>query len=81
MSSLELRGEKVKLERENYAIDIRCDALLRDFKKTLTLGGISEKIEDLDVEAAASLMADLISLKGEKIRNLGTIKKIEKELS
>lgn len=81
MNNLELRGELAGLRQKNLALDIKADATVRAVKQIFNRGAITCQVEDLDVEGAASLVAELIELKGEKIRNLGTIKRIERELS
>ena len=80
MSNFELQGELAQIRQKNMALDIRADATVRAIKQLFNRGAITCPIEDLDVEGAASLVAELIQIKGEKIRNLGTIKRIEKEL-
>lgn len=81
MSNFELSGELADLRRKNLALDIKADAVVRAVKSIFNRGAVTCPVEDLDIEGAASLVAELIELKGEKIRNLGTIKRIEKELS
>jgi hypothetical protein len=81
MGNLELQGELAGLRRTNMALDIRADATIRAVKQIFNRGAITCPVEDLDIEGAASLVAELIEIKGEKIRNLGTIKRIEKEIS
>lgn len=81
MSNLELRGELVSLRQKNTALDIKADAMVRAIKQIFNRGAITCPVEDLDVEGAASLVSELIEIKGEKVRNLGTIKRLEKELA
>lgn len=79
--NLELQGELAGLRKTNLALDIKADAKVRAVKQIFNRGAVTCPVEDLDIEGAASLVAELIELKGEKIRNLGKIKNIEKELA
>ncbi len=81
MSNLELRGEMVGLKQNNSALDCKAKIIFRSLRDALSRAGITQDIEDVDVEGMASLIADLIEVKGEKVRNLGTITRIEKELA
>ncbi len=81
MSNLELRGELAGLVQMNLRLDIKADTTFRAIRHLISRAGVSQKIEDVDVEGMASLIADLIEVKGEKVRNLGTIMRIEKELA
>lgn len=81
MTNFELRGQLLQLQQKNAALDIKADATVKGVRHLLNTVCITTLIEDADIEGIASLVAELIELKGEKIRNLGTIKRIEKELS
>jgi hypothetical protein len=79
--NFELQGELAKLRRDNLSLDIKADATVRAVKQIFNRGAVTAPVEDLDVEGAASLVADLIEIKGEKIRNRGKIDRIERELA
>jgi len=81
MSNLELRGELAGLKQLNARLDIKADTIFRALRYLLARAGVSQPVQDVDVEGMASLIADLIEVKGDKVRNLGTIARIEKELS
>lgn len=81
MSNLELRGELVALEQKNFNLDIKARTTFWSLRSLLSRAGVSQNIEEADVEGMASLIADLIEIKGDKVRNCGTIKRIEKELA
>ncbi len=81
MSNMELRGALADLHIKNKELDTKAGATIKAIKHLLNTAEIMTPIEDVDVEGAASLMAELIELKGEKVRNLGTIRRIEKELA
>lgn len=81
MSNLELRGELGLLRQKNMALDIKAGGLVKGIRHIFAVACYTSDIEDVDVEEAASLVAELIEVKGDKIRNLGTIKRIEKELA
>jgi len=80
MSNLELRGEIAGLKQLNERLDLKANATFRAIRYLLSRAGVSQPIEDVDVEGVAALTADLIELKGEKVRNCGTMRRIEKEL-
>jgi hypothetical protein len=81
MSNLELRGEIAGLKQMNERLDIKANTTFRAIRFLLSRAGVSQPVEETDVEGMASLIADLIEIKGEKVRNLGTMKRIEKELA
>jgi hypothetical protein len=81
MSNFELRGQASQLKQDNLALDIKAGAVVRSIKYLLGTACITAPIEEVDVEGIASLISELIEIKGDKIRHMATLKRIEQELN